>query len=437
MPELKSGTVGDLETLFVECRAEMTGKARSLLAAADVPECVADADDIVSTAFAKALRDPAALHDARAWLYQVIRTDVAYLARRRARRGQLEERRAADPLRVDPLVVADFSALVANREVVHKAVLELSAQQRVAVWATHAMDYTRNEVAVLMGKHPGTVARHSSRALLLLRASITTAVVGVLSALGMRVGAQRQVTPADDAGDDPTASAPPWGIQQGVICACIVILTAWALWTQRGRIRLLLTRNDRRPRGRHARRRFFRPKAPSAPSGYLLRCPCTRGLVPHRKHADNAYICTSCGRVQNALDMGAPGTDPGAQLSAPSVAPSHPETPEFTQQNSVALRAAWLRAVEQVGAVPEPTRIEALPGHLVVGLADRGAWEQFEPSVRSLTRALERELGQPISLIATFDRQEPLDTADLDIPPSVDSRQPSDGAGVTEAAVTR
>ncbi|MFD9068597.1 RNA polymerase sigma factor [Streptomyces lasiicapitis] len=407
MGEPRAVTVGDLETLFAECRGEMTGKARALLASAEVPECVADADDVVSTAFAKALRDPAVLREPRAWLYQVIRTDVAYLARRGARRGELEERRVADPLRVDPPVVADFSALVVNRTVVHKAVLELSAQQRIAVWATHALDYTRNEAAVLMGKQPGTVARHSSRALLLLRASIAMAVVGVVAALGIGIGARRKVLPADDAGEDPVVSAPLWGVRQGVVVVAVVAIVLlgawalWALWARRGRVRLVRlvrTKAGRKPRGsrggrssrgsrgRHARRRrFSRRNASAAP-----------------------------GRVQNGPGTGgAPSEASGVRPPAHPPTPGGPGDPAFPMQmltfNDNDLRAAWLRAVEQVGPVPEPTRIDILPGHVVLELTDRDAWEQFEPRVRQLTSALRYELGQCLELIVTFERPGPGD----------------------------
>ena len=188
-----------LGAVFAEYQGEMSGKARKLLHTAGVPESVADADDIVSTAFHRALREPAAVREPRAYLHKVIRTEVAFLARRQAERHRLEEEHAAT-LRscLPPPVAADFTALVDNREAVHRAVQELTVPQRTAVWATCALDYTRGETAVLMDKHPGTVARHCTRAVLLLRAAIAAAVVAVLTVFGLAVsGGLQRTTPAD------------------------------------------------------------------------------------------------------------------------------------------------------------------------------------------------------------------------------------------------
>ncbi|MEW2162601.1 RNA polymerase sigma factor [Streptomyces sp. NPDC007084] len=200
-----------LAGVFEKYRDEMTGKARKLLQNAGVPPSVADADDIVSTAFLRAWRDADAVRQPRAYLYQVIRTEVVHLTNRRAEHRRLDERRAADPLCCPPPDTPDFSALVDNRDAVHRALLGLSVPQRTAVWATHALDYTRGETAVLMGKHPGTVARHTARAMLILRAGLAAAVVGVLTALLCATGGRLQrATPANDPRARPVLPVDEW-----------------------------------------------------------------------------------------------------------------------------------------------------------------------------------------------------------------------------------
>ncbi|MGP3992128.1 RNA polymerase sigma factor [Streptomyces sp. 3N207] len=151
MAEPKAVTAETLGEVFAQCRGEMTGKARQLLQGANVPPSVADADDIVSSAFATALRDPGSVRQPRAYLDKLIRTEILHLATRRAEHHRMDEKRAADPLCCPPPCVADFSTLVDNRDAVHRAVRELSVPQRTAVWATHALDYTRDETAILMG----------------------------------------------------------------------------------------------------------------------------------------------------------------------------------------------------------------------------------------------------------------------------------------------
>lgn len=174
-------TAETLGQVFAQCRGEMTGKARLLLQDANVPASVADADDVVSSAFATALRNPGVVRNPRAYLYKLIRTEVVHLATRRAEHHRLDAQGAADPLGCPRPDLADFSALVDNRDAVYRAMQGLSMPQRTAVWATHALDYTRAETAVLIGKHPGTVARHATRAMVLLRASIAAVFVGVLT----------------------------------------------------------------------------------------------------------------------------------------------------------------------------------------------------------------------------------------------------------------
>ncbi|MEU6996005.1 sigma-70 family RNA polymerase sigma factor [Streptomyces sp. NPDC046465] len=230
MADSEAVTAEELAAVFARHRSEMTGKARQLLAAAEVPPSVSDADDVVSTAFTRALRDPAAIREPRAYLFEVIRTEVAHLVRRRAEHRRLEERRAADPLRCDAPASADFSALVDNRDVVHRAVRGLSAQQRTAVWATKALDCSRDEVAVLMDVRPGTVAAHVSRAVKLLRAGIAAATTTVLtSVVHLVAGVLRRPEPAGAPGQGPDADAASRWSTAPLTVVLVVLLAAGAV----------------------------------------------------------------------------------------------------------------------------------------------------------------------------------------------------------------
>ncbi|MFJ4572113.1 RNA polymerase sigma factor [Streptomyces sp. NPDC088846] len=242
MAEPEAVTAETLGGVFEQCRGELTGKARQLLQDANVPPSVADADDIVSSAFATALRNPGVVRQPRAYLYKLIRTEIVHLATRRAEHYRLDEKRAADPLCSSFPDVADFSALVDNRDAVHRAVRELSVPQRTAVWATCALDYTRDETAVIMGKHPGTVARHSTRAMALLRASIAAVVVGVLTVLGLAVGGVLlRATPADAPRREPALRSAQWWSENWMVTVVAVIIGASVVWVL-GRRDLRLTR---------------------------------------------------------------------------------------------------------------------------------------------------------------------------------------------------
>ncbi|MFF3336786.1 RNA polymerase sigma factor [Streptomyces sp. NPDC002888] len=203
-------TAEALGALYTKYRVSLTATAQQALLARGVPESVVSAEDIVQNAFAKALRNPASIEHPISYLRVVIRTEVANRARQRADQSRLEARRAADPLRFDPLQSADIAALVANRCAVEQALAGLSLSQRTAVWATKALDCTQGEAATLMDKAPGTVATHVSRGMVLLRASLVAAVVAaIVCVAGRFIGGRPQRTdparePAEGAGAAPT-----------------------------------------------------------------------------------------------------------------------------------------------------------------------------------------------------------------------------------------
>ncbi|MFJ9622954.1 sigma factor-like helix-turn-helix DNA-binding protein [Streptomyces sp. NPDC101181] len=185
----------------------MTRTARRRLRAANVPTSVVEADDIVSSAFAKALQNPGEVRRPVPYVYALIRTEVQHLATRRNEHICLDRKRAADPVDSPAPYVADFSTLVDNRDAVHRAVSVLPAPQQTAVWATHALGYTREETAVLMGRHPGTVARHTTRGMAALRACFAAVFAAMVSTVGLVVGGRLQ--DAGPVGHPRTDPAPP------------------------------------------------------------------------------------------------------------------------------------------------------------------------------------------------------------------------------------
>ncbi|MGW4759770.1 RNA polymerase sigma factor [Streptomyces chartreusis] len=174
------GAAEELGRVFAQYRGEMYGKARQLLDQALMPKSLADSDDIVSAAFAAALRRADQLENPGAYVYQVMRNEVKHLERRRSSHEAIAAARANDPWHWDnPSVLPDFSDRTADRVVVIAALTKLPVQQRTAVLAADGLDFTRQETADLMEVHPGTVARHVSRARIALLATLI-AVAGLV-----------------------------------------------------------------------------------------------------------------------------------------------------------------------------------------------------------------------------------------------------------------
>jgi RNA polymerase sigma factor (sigma-70 family) len=234
--DVSDGTLG---ALYRDHRAKMEGFARRLLAEERLPESVLSAEDVVQTAFAKALRTPEQIREPRAYLYAVIRSDVRASSRQNRRRAALTaipvgQARSAD------MHVADFSDLVANRVAVYKALYDLPRQQRTAVWATKALEYTHAETAEAMKKKPGTVATHVVRAVAALRIHLTALLVAgimVFSLAGSRF--LRTMQPPGGSRHAPLPQVPSASTWIYLAGACLLVLglASWALrlWTRRRR----------------------------------------------------------------------------------------------------------------------------------------------------------------------------------------------------------
>lgn len=238
MAEHEAVSAEALGALYAKYRSSLTNTAQQALLAHGVPESVVSAEDLVQNAFAKVLRRPASVEYPVSYLRVVIRTEAANRARQQARRSGLEARRAADPLRFDPLQSADMAALVANRCAVEQAMSDLTLPQRTAVWATKGLDCTQAETAALMGKAPGTVATHVSRGMVLLRASLVAALVaGIVCVTGRFIGDPLQHTPpAREPGGGSGPLSPQWWSEGGALLPVL-----YAHWQVFGPLSLVAT----------------------------------------------------------------------------------------------------------------------------------------------------------------------------------------------------
>jgi RNA polymerase sigma factor (sigma-70 family) len=149
----------------------MTRFTARLLRDRGVPEAIVDAEDVVQKVFLKALAAPELLREPRAYIYAALRREVVHQAERLHREHQWEtERLVAHWTTAE--AGRDLGPAVTDRIVVRDAVRRLPRQQRAAFLYTKVEGYTQAEAARAMGKSPGTVATHVSRALAALQVSL-------------------------------------------------------------------------------------------------------------------------------------------------------------------------------------------------------------------------------------------------------------------------
>ncbi|MEJ8672731.1 RDD family protein [Streptomyces sp. MS1.AVA.1] len=183
-----------LDGLYMRQRGALVGYARRKLREADVPESVVGAEDVVQSAFAKAYRDPARIQQPRAYVYELIRNEVLAYARRRSCTD-------GKALVISCLEEVDPTAAVEERCDVQRALGDLPAQQRTAVYMVKALGYRQDEAAALMGKRPGTVATHVARATITLRAVLAPMpVVVCVMVFGVSAESIRRYSAASQAG---------------------------------------------------------------------------------------------------------------------------------------------------------------------------------------------------------------------------------------------
>ncbi|GAA3815432.1 sigma-70 family RNA polymerase sigma factor [Streptomyces chiangmaiensis] len=157
--------------LVDERYGQLVGYARKRLAALDVPSAWVDAEDVVQNALESVLARAEPVEKPRPYVFAVIRNEVRHAARRyrsglgygsRAVDVQLE---AAGPA-VDSCGTADL------RLDLEAALNTLPPQQRTAVLCTKALKLTQAQTAQVMGRSPGTVAAHVSRAVVTLKLAL-------------------------------------------------------------------------------------------------------------------------------------------------------------------------------------------------------------------------------------------------------------------------
>ncbi|MGF0174525.1 RNA polymerase sigma factor [Streptomyces sp. Marseille-Q5077] len=161
-----------LAAVFRNDAPRMTSLAARLLRAADIPECAVGAEDVVQTAFEKALRIQEVLTEPRAYVYAILRREVSSWAARLRRERQWETARLAE-LRTSPAHGRDISATATDRITVLDGIRKLPRRQAAAVVATKMYGFTQHETAQLTSRRPGTVAVHVARAVTTLLLLLT------------------------------------------------------------------------------------------------------------------------------------------------------------------------------------------------------------------------------------------------------------------------
>ncbi len=152
-----------LAAVFGKDAPRMTALAARLLREADIPECVVGAEDVVQTAFEKALGIQDVLTEPRAYVYKTLRREVSSWAVRLGRERHWETARLAE-LRTSPEQGPDVAGIVTDCIVVRDGVRRLPGKQATAVVATKMYGFTQYETAQMMRRHPGAVAVHVARA---------------------------------------------------------------------------------------------------------------------------------------------------------------------------------------------------------------------------------------------------------------------------------
>ncbi|MFJ1975247.1 RNA polymerase sigma factor [Streptomyces sp. NPDC087903] len=155
-----------LAAVFRKDAPQMTALAARLLREADIPECMVGAEDLVQTAFEKALCIQDVVEEPRAYIYVSLRREVNHWAQRMHKERDWEAKRLAN-LRTSALNGRDIGELVADRLTVLDVVRRLPEQQR-AVVAAKMYGFSQHETALLTKRHPGTVAVHIARAVVKL-----------------------------------------------------------------------------------------------------------------------------------------------------------------------------------------------------------------------------------------------------------------------------
>ncbi|WP_189189963.1 sigma-70 family RNA polymerase sigma factor [Streptomyces albiflavescens] len=230
-----------LSDLVAERYGQLVGNARKRLAALDVPPAWVHAEDVVQNALASVLTRAELDEKLRPYVFAVIKNEVRHVARR-YRSGLAYRSRDADVQLEASGPAADHCDAADRRLDLQAALSALPPQQRTAVLCTKALGFTQAETAQVMGKNPGTVATHTSRAMITLRLALgALAVVLVGCAVQWLRSGALPIEPAagGDAVKTLLSQLSRWWIAAGTVVA---MLGAVMLGRPFGRPRLLFMR---------------------------------------------------------------------------------------------------------------------------------------------------------------------------------------------------
>ncbi|GGV12309.1 hypothetical protein GCM10010260_58690 [Streptomyces filipinensis] len=232
-----------MSALVAEGYGQLVGYASRRLRALDVPSAWADAEDVVQNALASVFAHGHSVEKLRPYVFTVIKNEARYAARR-YRSGLGYGARHPDVQLEAAGAAADPCSMTVLRLDLEAALSALPQQQRTAVLATKALGLTQAETAQAMGKTPGTVATHVSRAVATLKSALGALVLVLSGRAGyfvyMLLIGQRSVDPA--AGGLDSAFNAVFGPRQalmwilGALAAALVFLwlgTASLKWLRR------------------------------------------------------------------------------------------------------------------------------------------------------------------------------------------------------------
>ncbi|MFF7130471.1 sigma-70 family RNA polymerase sigma factor [Streptomyces sp. NPDC008240] len=167
---------GAVVVLFAERYGQLVGYARKRLRAFDVPPAWVDAEDVVQNALASVLARSDPVEKLSPYVFTVIKNEV-WQATQRYRAGQGYGSRDADVRLEAAGPFVDSCGAVDLRLDVRAALSALPPQQRTAVLCDKVLGLTQAETAQAMGKSPGTVATHTSRAMATLKLTLAALAV--------------------------------------------------------------------------------------------------------------------------------------------------------------------------------------------------------------------------------------------------------------------
>ncbi|MER5907512.1 sigma-70 family RNA polymerase sigma factor [Streptomyces mirabilis] len=219
-----------LSALVDERFGQLVGYARKRLAALDVPPAWVDAEDVVQNALASVLTRAEPVEELRPYVFKVIKNGVRHAARR-YRSGLAYGSRDADVQLEASGPFTDPCAAADRRLDLQAALSALPRQQRTAVLCTKALGFTQAETARVMGKNPGTVATHTSRAVITLRLTLgaLAVVLAGCAVQWLRLGA-RPIEPAagGEAVKTLLSQLSRWWISAGTVVAMLgVMMRGW------------------------------------------------------------------------------------------------------------------------------------------------------------------------------------------------------------------